>query len=112
MDTEIDDIKRRAGILTEETFDAASHEALMKQVSDEHAFLMKLGQVIGKGMAPNNARQVLAVVGNRLNTLKQMNTKLQAASQKQHQKGQEKKFQDAEQAKAGGPRRPSSYGTA
>ena len=71
MDKEIADIKRRAGIVTEETFDMASYEKLKTFIDDEVEFLGKLGQVLGRAMAPDRARQVLGVIQDRRTRLTQ-----------------------------------------
>lgn len=118
MDAEIRDIMRRAGILEEATFDMASHETLLQQVQEESDFLNQLGQVLGRAMAPDRARRVLGVIGQRRNMLQQRYRTIQADAQKQG-KGQGQGRQDDRQRAAAdayadtdaATRQGRSYGT-
>lgn len=87
-----------------------AYDEYLKLVDDEYKFLGNLGVLLRRTLAANN-QQVINLVRNRRQLLKRLHgeveSKAQKQQQQQHQQGQEKKFQDAEVAKSGGPRRPS-----
>lgn len=87
---EIQEIRRRAGLLEQETrtFDMAAWEDLGTLIDDEAEFLTKLGNVLGRAMAPDRARDILRVLGNRRTQLLGMKREVQAkARQQQGEKG-------------------------
>ena len=104
MDNEIEDIKRRAGIISEQ--ESSPQEIFINHLDDEGTFIRKLGDVLGQNMAPDRARHILAILSNRMQSLDSMKKKLQSQVQKKNQGQQMSNFKDAEQEKAGGPRRP------
>ncbi len=107
MDAEIEDIKRRAGLLSEQD-DASPYKDLDFILNAETECLGKLGQVLARALSPAHRRQVLGLIGNRRQQLdKYHQEKVGGPQQKKQQAQQQKKFKDAEQAKAGGPRRPA-----
>lgn len=117
MDNEINDIKRRAGIITEaeETYSTAAYEDLDFILQDEAKFLGNLGRVLARALSPAHQRQVLGLLQNRTQALTDFHREKvaeprQDQQQDQHQDQQQKKFQQSQQDKSGGPRR--SYGTA
>ncbi len=103
MDAEIEDIKRRAGLLTEQgetVADAATAEKLNEFLLDEVDFLGKLGQVLARAMAPDRARQVLGVIGQRRDALQQSSRQVQAAFRSQkdpRRQAQADQYADTEQ---------------
>jgi len=111
MDQEIEDIKRRAG-LTEETYDMASFEKLNEFLTDEYEFLGKLGQVLGRAMAPDRAREVLGVIQDRRQKLQQFGRQAQAQARQPNAKN--KQGTAEYQATASGGEAPTgrSYGSA
>ncbi len=104
MDNEIEDIKRRAGIISEQ--ESSPQEIFINHLEDETTFIRKIGDILGQNMAPDRARHILRILSSRMRALDSMKQKLQSQSQKQNQNQQMKNYQDAEQEKAGGPRRP------
>ena len=106
MDAEIEDIKRRAGMLTEQD-KASPIKDLDFMLKDEMDFLGKLGQVLTRAVPATHVRQILGLIGQRRQQLdKYHKEKVGGPQQRAQQASQQKKFKDAEQAKAGGPRRP------
>lgn len=108
MDNEIDDIKRRAGI-TEETYSVAAYDEYLKLINSEHEFLGKLAQVIVRGMAPNNSRQVIGVIKQRRDDMEKMAREIQGKAKEQDDKT---KAYQANQAGQAGQAIKKSYGTA
>jgi hypothetical protein len=107
MDAEIEDIKRRAGVLTEQD-KASPYEDLDFMLKDEMKFLGNLGRVLARAVPATHVKQILGVIGQRRQKLdKYHKEKVGGPQQKAQQASQQKKFKDAEQVKAGGPRRPS-----
>jgi hypothetical protein len=107
MDAEIEDIKRRAGMLTEQN-ETSPIQDLDFVLTNEAEFLGKLGVLLTRAVPATNIRQILAIISNRRQELEKYHRdKVGKAEQKRQQASQQKKFADAEQAKAGGPRRPS-----
>ncbi len=113
MDKEIEDIKRRAGLLTEaeQTYSVAAFEDLDFILKDESKFLGNLSRILVRALAPAHRAEVLGILRNRYKALSDFHReKVGEPKQEQQQNQQQKKFQKAEQDKAGGPRR--SYGSA
>ena len=113
MDKEIEDIKRRAGLLNEveETYSVAAFEDLDLLLRDETKFLGNLSRVLARALSPVHRAEVLGVLNNRLKALTDFHQEKIGKPQQEHQQNQQqKKFQKAEQEKSGGPRR--SYGSA
>jgi hypothetical protein len=82
-------------------------EDLDFMLKDELKFLGNLGRVLSRTIPATHVRQILGVIGNRRQQLdKYHKEKVGGPQQKAQQAQQQKSFKDAEQAKAGGPRRP------
>lgn len=90
MDREIAEIRRRAGLAEEQTFDMASYERLQEFLDDEVEFLGKLGRVLGAAMAPDRARQVLGVIQDRRQRLQQFGRQAQAQARQEDSKEQQR----------------------
>jgi len=108
MDKEIEDIKRRAGLLTEaEATDMSPYEDLDTLLKSETQFLSNLGRVLARTLSPSHRKGVLGLIANRNKALGEFHKeKVEQPMQQQQQNQQQQKFQSAEQEKAGGPRRP------
>ena len=107
MDAEIEDIKRRAGLLSEQD-DASPYKDLDFILNAEREFLGKLGQVLARALSPAHRRQVLGLIGNRRQQLEKYHQeKVAGPKQKVQQKQQQRRFQQAEIEKSGGERRPA-----
>ncbi len=107
MDNEIAEIRRRAG-LTEQgevVADVATFERLNEFLTDEIEFLGKLGQVLGRTMAPDRARQLLAVIGDRRQKLEQFGRQAQAQARQEQSKSRQ-----GPQAKRQGEANPYQQG--
>lgn len=105
MDNEINEIKRRAGITEQEVYSMAAYDEYLKLINSEHEFLGKLAQVIVRGMAPNNSRQVVGVIKQRRDEMEKLAREIQGKARDQEQ-DKTKAYQQANQ-----PDR-KSYGTA
>jgi hypothetical protein len=109
MDKEIEDIKRRAGLLTEaeEPSAESAYKSLDFILRDETKFLGNLGRVLARALSPVHRKEVLTVINNRTKALTDFHKEKVGDPQQEHQQNQQQqKFQKAEQEKAGGPRRP------
>jgi hypothetical protein len=108
MDAEIEDIKRRAGLLNEQDIEMSPYKDLDLVLKDEAEFLGKLGVLLTRAVPATNIRQILAIIGNRRQELEKFHReKVGGAQQKKQQAQQQKNFKDAELQKSGGPRRPA-----
>jgi len=108
MDKDIEDIKRRAGLLTEaEASDMSPYEDLDTLLKSETKFLENLMRVLARTLAPAHRAGVLGLINNRNKKLGEFHKeKVEKPMQQQQQNQQQRNFQQAEQEKAGGQRRP------
>ena len=108
MDKEIEDIKRRAGLLTEaEATVMSPYEDLDTLLKSETKFLENLMRVLARTVSPAHRTGILGLIGNRNKKLNEFHKeKVEKPMQQQQQNQQQRNFQQAEQEKAGGQRRP------
>lgn len=91
MDTEIQDIQRRAGIVVEQETpgEKSPEEMLIDHMANEVEFLRRMGNYLGRAMARDRAQVALATLQNRIDGLERAGQEIKAKYGKKEQEEQQ-----------------------